>query len=126
MRFALEFHDSEVRDVTREDGVVRIRFAAASVRGTDGERGWLPGVVLALCEATQADDAPHAFGRLAEGRLRNDDRDIPRPALPGTLAGRLELTLRFANGALLTLRGRTLALSLPDDAASLFKKDLSC
>ena len=124
MRFALEFHDSEVRDVTLEDGVARVRFAAASVRAPDGARGWLPGVVLALSEATQAGDAPHAFGRLAEGRLRHDDRDIPRLALPGTLSGRLELTLRFANGTLLTLRGRTLAPSLPDDA--LFKEDLSC
>ena len=126
MRFALEFHDSEVRDVTLEDGVARVRFAAASVRAADGARGWLPGVVLALSEATQAGDAPHAFGRLAEGRLRNDDRDIPRPDLPGTLAGRLELALHFANGTLLTLRGGTLALSLPDDALSLFKEDLSC
>ena len=125
MRFALELHDSEVRDVTLEDGVARVRFAAASVRTTDGARGWLPGVVLALSEATVlGDNTPLAFGRLAEGRLRHDDRDIPRLALPGTLSGRLELTLRFANGTLLTLRGRTLAPSMPDDA--LFKEDLSC
>ena len=125
MRFALEFHDSEVRDVTLEDGVARVRFAAASVRTVDGARGWLPGVVLALSEATVAgDDTPLAFGRLAEGRLRHDDRDIPRPALPDTLAGHLELTLRFANGTLSTLRGGSLALRVTDDAA--FKEDLSC
>ena len=124
MPFALEFPDSEVRDVTLVDGIARVRFAAASVRADYGVRGWLPGVVLALSEATLAGDAPHAFGRLAEGRLCHDDHDIPRPALPGTLAGQLELALRFANGTLLTLCGRTLALSLAADAH--FKEDLSC
>ena len=124
MRFDLDFPDSEVRDVTLEDGVARVRFAAASVRNAEGARGWLTGAVLALSEATLAGDAPLAFGRLAEGRLRHDDHDIPRPALPGTLAGRLELALRFANGTPLMLHGRGLALSLPADAH--FKEDLSC
>ncbi len=126
MRFTLEFADSEVRDVTLEDGTARVRFAAASVRDADGAHGWMPGVVLALSEATLAGEATHAFGRIAQGRLRHDAHDVPCLALPGKLAGRLELALRFANDTWLTLNGRTLALSLPGDALSLFKEDLSC
>ena len=79
MRFALEFHDSEVRDVATDGDAVRVRFAAASVRDAAGGRGWLPGVTLALADATLAGDPSHAFGKLAEGRLRQDGRDIARP-----------------------------------------------
>ena len=124
MRFALEFHDSEVRDVAADGGAVRVRFAAASVRDAAGGRGWLPGVTLALADATLAGDPSHAFGKLAEGRLHLDGRDIARPALPATLSGRIDLTLRFANGTLLTAHGASLALDVADDAR--FAEDLSC
>ena len=124
MRFALEFHDSEIRDVVADAAAVRVRFAAACVRDIHGGRGWLTGVTLALADATLAGDATHAFGRLSEGRLRQDGRDVVRPALPDTLAGALELTLRFANGTLLTVQGRSLAASLSGDGR--FTEDLSC
>jgi hypothetical protein len=124
MSFALEFADSEVRDVVMDGVAVRVRLAAASVRDAQGAHGWLPGVTLAIAEAELVGDAAHAFGRLAEGRLRHAGRDIARPALPGMLTGDLELTLRFANGTPLTARGRSLSLSVADD--SRFKEDLSC
>jgi len=124
MRFALDWTDSEVGDIAVEDGVVRMRLAAASVRDDDGNLGWLPGVTLAFAEAELVGDAAHAFGRLAEGRLRHDGRDVAQPPLPGALAGDLELTLRFANGTPLTARGRSLSLSVADDTR--FKEDLSC
>ncbi len=124
MSFALEFPDSEVRDVVADDGDVRVRFAAASVRNSNGERGWLPSVTLTLSDATLAGDMAHAFGKLAEGRLRRDGRGIARPALPQALSGRIDLALRFANGAQLTAHGRSLALTLADDAR--FAEDLSC
>ena len=63
MHFALEFPGSEVRDVTADGDVLRIRLSAASVRGADGERGWLPGVTLRLASARSTGDAPQAFGR---------------------------------------------------------------
>ncbi|MFL6697700.1 MAG: hypothetical protein ACJ8GJ_11075 [Vitreoscilla sp.] len=124
MRFALEFHDSEIRDVLATTAALRVRFAAACVRDPHGNRGWLTGVTLALADATLAGDPAHALGRLSEGRLRQDGRDVVRPALPGTLTGALELTLRFANGTLLTAHGRSLASTLSDDAR--FTEDLSC
>ena len=124
MSFALEFHDSEVRDVVAGGGEVCIRFAAASARNSNGERGWLPSVTLALSDATLAGDTAHAFGKLAEGRLRHEGRDIGRPAIPLALAGEIELTLRFANGTQLTAHSRSLALSAVDSAR--FADDLSC
>ena len=124
MRFTLEFADSEVRDVTAHGDAVRVRFAAAAVHGEAGERGWLPGVVLTLAEATPDGDAAHAFGKLAGGRLRHEGRDITRPALPGALAGGIELALRFANGTQLSVHARSLALDVAADAR--FAEDLSC
>jgi hypothetical protein len=123
MTFTLEFADSEVRDVVADGATVRVRLAAACVRDANGHRGWLPGVALALADATLAGDPTQAFGRLAEGRLLHDG-DITRPAVPSTLSGELELVLRLANGTQLTARGRSLAFSVADD--SRFKEDLSC
>jgi len=124
MPFALDWSDSEVRDVTAEGGSVRVRLSAASVRDGQGRRGWLAGVVLSLVDATLAGDPTHAFGRVAEGRLRQDGRDIPRPSLPDTLAGELELSLRMANGTQLTCTARSLALDAGD--VTRFTEDLSC
>ena len=124
MSFTLEFRDSEVRDVMADDGGVRVHFSAASVRDAAGDRGWLPSVRLTLASATLAGDVAHAFGKVAEGALRLDGRLVARPALPATLAGDIELTLRFANGATLAARGRSLDASVGD--AARFADDLSC
>jgi hypothetical protein len=124
MSFTLAFHDSELRDVAVESGTARLRFAAAAAIAADGERGWLPGVVLTLAQAVMDGDAAHAFGKLVEGRLRHDGAPVARPALPGTLAGDIELALRFANGTALHLRGRSLSLAVAD--AARFAPDLSC
>ncbi len=124
MRFALEFHDSELRDVVADGDVVRVRFSAASVRGADRERGWLPSVVLTLAGATLAGDAALAFGKVAEGRLRHDGRAATRLAVPGTSAGDVELALRLANGTQFVVRGHALTLTVADDAR--FAPDLSC
>jgi hypothetical protein len=124
MSFALEFHDSEVRDVVADGDTVRIRFSAASVRSAEGERGWLPSVVLSLARATLVGDSAHAIGKVADGAVRQDGRNLSRLALPGTLAGELELTLRLANGTLLAARGHSLTLTVADDAR--FAQDLSC
>ena len=124
MRFALEFHDSEVRDVVADAGSVRLRLSAAAVRNEVGERGWLTGVVLTLADAVLDGDAAHAFGKLVEGRLRHDGRDLARPALPGMLCGRIELALRLANGTQLSVHARSIALDVAGDAR--FAEDLSC
>ena len=124
MRFAFEFHDSEVRDVVVDGDAVHVRFAAASVRDDQGRRGWLPSVRLTLTDATLQGDARHAFGKLVEGRLDLDGQPVKPLALPATLAGDLDLALRFANGTALALRGRNLAASVADDAR--FAEDLSC
>ena len=124
MRFAFEFHDSEVRDVVVDGDAVHVRFAAASVRDDEGRHGWLPSVRLTLAGATLSGDARHAFGKLVDGRLDLDGQPIKPLALPAALAGDLGLALRFANGTALALRARTLAASVADDAR--FAEDLSC
>jgi hypothetical protein len=124
MQFALELEGSEVRDVAADGDVLRIRLAAASVRGIEGEPGWLPNVTLSLAGATSSGDTPHAFGRLAEGELRLDGRRITPLPLPGVLSGALELALRFSNGSVLEARAGSLALAAADGAR--FAPDLSC
>jgi hypothetical protein len=124
MPHVLTFHDSELHDVVADAGTVRLRFSAASVLSEDGERGWLPGVVLTLSDATLDGDARHAFGKLTAGQLRHVGRAVARPALPATLEGDVELALRLANGTALSIRGRALALAVAGDAR--FTPDLSC
>ena len=78
----------------------------------------------ALSPAALVGDVTQAFGKLADGAMRQDGRNAPRLALPRTLAGAIELTLRFANGTLLTMQARALALTVTDGAR--FAEDLSC
>ena len=124
MRFVLDFHDSEVRDVVTDGDAVHVRFAAASVRDDQGRRGWLTSVRLTLTDATLSGDARHAFGKVVDGRLDREGQPVKPFALPAALAGDLALALRLANGTALTLRGRTLAATVADDAR--FTEDLSC
>ena len=124
MRFVLEFHGSELRDVMADGSSVRLRFAAAAVRNEAGERGWLSTVQVDLQDATLRGDTAYAFGKITDGRLRQDGRDIARVGIPGTLNGELELSLRLANGTQVVARGRTLEASVGADAR--FSPDLSC
>ena len=126
MSFALEFPDSEIRDVVADGGALRVRFSAAAVRRADGDRGWLTSatLTLTLAAATLAGDAPHAFGKITEGRLRRDGVAVTPLPLPATLAGDLELSLRFANGTSLSIRATALTLAVAPDAV--FTEDLSC
>ena len=124
MSFALEFPDSEVRDVVADGGVVRLRLSAAAVRNDAGERGWLTSVQLAFTGAAVHGDTTHAFGRIAEGRLCRDDRGVERLAVPGTSTGDLELALRLANGTQFVVRAQTLEAGAADGGR--FTPDLSC
>ena len=124
MRHALEFHDSEIRDVVADGATVRLRFSAASVRGEAGERGWLTSVQLTLGAAKWHGDTSNAFGRIAEAALRHGDHALSTLPIPGTLIGELELALRLANGTQFVLRCESLEASVDDDAR--FTLDMSC
>ena len=124
MSFALEFPDSEIRDLVVDGGAVRLRLSAAAVRDDAGERGWLTSVQLEFTGAAVHGDTTHAFGRIAEGRLRHGDHGVARLAVPGTLTGDIELTLRLANGTQFVARGHALVASVAAEAR--FAPDLSC
>jgi hypothetical protein len=129
MRFTLEFADSELRDVTREGALVRLRLAAAAVRNEAGERGWLTGVTLEMTAATLHGDTAHAFGRIAEVGLQDGHRLLRSMEVPGALTATREgeivvLALRLANGTQFVINGDRLAARLADDAR--FAEDLSC
>ena len=124
MRFALEFHDSELRDVVREGTLVRLRLAASAVRNEAGERGWLASVTLEMTAATLQGDITHAFGKITRAGLRQDTRSLRSLDVPGRLTGDVELALHLANGTQFVVRGHTLASSVADDAR--FTEDLSC
>ena len=124
MSFALEFPDSEIRDLVVDGGAVRLRLSAAAVRDDAGERGWLTSVQLEFTGAAVHGDTTHAFGKIAEGRLRHGDHGVARLAVPGMSSGDLELALRLANGTQFVVRGRALEASASDGAR--FTPDLSC
>jgi hypothetical protein len=129
MRFILEFADSELRDVTREGALVRLRFAAAAVRTEAGECGWLTGVTLEMAAATFHGDTSHAFGRIAEVGLHDGPRLLRGMEVPGTLVATREgevvvLALRLANGTQFVTSGDRLDATVAADAR--FAEDLSC
>ena len=124
MRFVLEFHDSELRDVVREGSVVRLRLAASAVRNEAGDRGWLASVTLELTAATLHGDTTHAFGKITEADLRQDTRRLRDLDVPGRLTGDLELALRLANGTQFVTRGVALEATVAHDGR--FAEDLSC
>ena len=124
MSFALEFPDSEIRDLVVDGTAVRLRLSAAAVRNDAGERGWLARVQLEFTGATVHGDTAHAFGKIAHASLRHGDRGIARLAVPGTSTRDIELALRLANGTQFVVRGGALEASVADDAR--FMPDLSC
>jgi len=119
MPFDLTWPGSELRDLVVDGQSVRLRLSAAAVQG-----GWLSGVTLTFAEASLHGDAAQAFGRVAEGAMREGTRDLPRLPMPGTLSGDVALILRMANGAQVVVRAGALAATLADDAR--FTEDLSC
>ena len=123
MSLNLEFPHSELRDVATEGDAVRLRFAAATVRDADDERGWLASVQVEIDGAALQGDATHAFGKIAEGSLRLDGR-AARLSVPGALSGGIELALRLANGTQFVVQGRALTASAAEGAR--FAPDLSC
>ncbi len=126
MTFALDFQDSEVRRVAADGDALRVEFAAAAVRraGAPAERGWLSSVAAVVSQAAFTGELAQAFGKLVEGQLLVDGARVPRPELPDALTGDIALTLRFANGAALAIRGRSLVLAVAADGR--FTEDLSC
>ncbi len=129
MRFALDLQDSELRGVTREGALVRLRLAAAAVRNEAGERGWLAGVTLEMTAATFDGDASQAFGKIAEVGLHQGDRLLRGMEVPGTLAAAREgevvtLALRLADGTRFVTSGDRLDATLADGAR--FTEDMSC
>ena len=129
MPFALEFADSELRDVAREGALVRLRLAAGAVRNEAGERGWLTGVTLEMTAATFHGDMSHAFGKIAEVGLHDGPRLLRGMEVPGALTATREgevvvLAVRLANGTQFVASGYRLEATLADDAH--FKEDLSC
>jgi hypothetical protein len=129
MRFTLDFADSELRDVAREGALVRLRFAAASVRNEAGQHGWLSGVTLEMSAASLHGDTQLAFGRIAEVALGDAARLLRRMDVPGVLDAPREgevvsLAVRLANGTQFIASGYRLEARLADDAR--FAEDLSC
>lgn len=124
MSFALEFSDSEILDIVAEPAGLRVRLAAAAVRDAGARRGWIPSVQLTLADATVTGDLRHAFGKITDGQLRHDSKEVALLALPCMLSGRLALSLRLANGSSLEAQAR--ALTATFDGEARFTPDLSC
>ena len=124
MRFALDLQDSEIRDVTRDGSLVRLRLAAAAVRDEAGQRGWLSTVTLQITAADVHGDTTHAFGKISRAKVRHGSRGFAPLEVPDAMTRDIELTLGLANGAQLAIFGDALAVTVAGDAV--FTADLSC
>jgi len=127
---------SELARITREGDDIVLVFAAAQVQpaaparfGQGDDTAYLAGVVWRLLGATASGAEPlpeGPWGRLADSELRVDGEGRARVAfdVPGSVAGRLTLSLCTALGAVCTLQAQGLAVQLPD--GSVPRPSLAC
>lgn len=130
MTLLLQLADSEVATATIVDGVLDLRFSAATVWREAGTApatlGYVRGVRLLLRTApgealpTLAD----CFGRLAQGRVGWQGQWLSRLPLPVTLGGPLELDLSFAGCGGLRLRATSLQAFVEGEPD--FRESLAC
>jgi hypothetical protein len=116
------FADSEVAAVAVEEGLLRVRFAAANVSEPDatvfsGQRqGFVSGVELVCRGGPWPDGLDGLAGRLAEGRLSLYGAWLTQLALPGELGEASRLELRFAQGGDFAVAVTGVSLNTPHDA----------
>lgn len=125
MAYAIDFPDSELRDVAQEGALVRLRLSAAAARNDAGERGWLSSVTLEISHASLQSNSPHRFGKIREAWLGQGGQRISQLQVPGTLTGDISLALRLANDTRIII-GQGTALEALLDADVRFQEDFSC
>jgi len=106
--FLFEFHDSEVSEVRAEGpGRLLLRFSAASVQQvSEGVAGHVRSLELLLVDAEVEGPVHDAMGRLAAGELLVDGSHVHPLPLPFAAEGTVRLSLRFNNGAQLSVAAR--------------------
>ena len=117
-----EFGDSEVSSVRLESDTLTLRFSAARLQDSPGQRdgghAYLPGLVLRLAEARVDGPLADSLGRLTFGQAMI--AGVRHTALPllMDLSVPVRLSLHFANGAVLEASGSALTLQAPPSATA--------
>ena len=109
MNLTFQFHDSEVRQVQAAGAAsadLDVAFSAAAVRSPDrqnGADGYVLNLEMRLTRATGSGTLADGVGRLSAGALCIDGVPLSPVPLPMARDGRVELTLNFTNGTLLSI-----------------------
>ena len=113
MSLSLQFHDSEVRQAQTAGADLSVAFSAASVRSSDrqnGIDGYVLNLEMLLTQATWTGARADGVGRLSTGALSIDGVPLSPVPLPLARAGKVALTLTFANGTLLSIAARSVLI----------------
>jgi len=110
MDLHLEFSDSEVAQVERREGVLRVRFSAACVVRSVAPsqapmHGYAQSVELVIFWARSTEAASSLVGRVVLGRIAVTERWAARLALPCRIDEPVRLELSFANHGTLNVVG---------------------
>ena len=109
MNLTFQFHDSEVRQVQAAGAAsadLDVAFSAAAVRSPDrqnGADGYVLNLEMRLTGAAWSGTLADGVGRLSAGALCIDGVPLSPVPLPMARDGRVELTLNFTNGTLLSI-----------------------
>ncbi|MBC5786388.1 hypothetical protein H8N03_25850 [Ramlibacter sp. USB13] len=107
---ALEFHDSEVREVQKAGADLLLTFSAAYVHrsngrpGVDAGAGYLAELLITFRDAEWSGDLGSCQGKLSDGELCVGSERLSLVPLPYVASGSVSAELQFANGVALSIR----------------------
>ena len=122
MNIALEFHDSEVREIKAVDRGLQVSFSSAYVHHSTGRPGVDPGfgyaqaLEMMLGEAVWTGQLHECLGALSHGRVSIEGiRMTSLLPLPYEHTGSVGVELVFANGATLSTSAQSLRVRFQGD-----------
>ncbi len=113
MTLVLQFHDSEVRQISANGDELCVAFSAASVRRldtVDRREGYVLNLEMQLAGVACEGSLAEAVGRLSSGALCADGAHVSPVPLPWAREGQVAVTLNFANGTALSVAARSVEL----------------
>ncbi|MBB5193243.1 hypothetical protein HNQ50_003997 [Silvimonas terrae] len=111
---ALEFHDSEVRDVEASTNTVTVNFAAAYVHRSEGRpaidagSGYMQSVQLVFADAQYSGPINECIGLLSDGLLKINGETSTTMPIPLSVSGSIYLEMGFANGSHILIAAQSL------------------
>lgn len=125
MTHRLRLPESEISLVRADAGQLHIRLSAASaVDQLTGTEGFLRGVNLVLDTVCWQGEAKLCFGKLVQASVKAEGARLEDLPAPGSIDALLQVTLEFRHGEALSIRAKSLRISV--DEPLVFVESYAC